>query len=357
MKKKLLSVLAAAIMLTGVTGCNNQTAVTPVGNISEVTLQENDVFAIIHVRDYGDITVKLFPEIAPKAVERFMKLSLRGYYDGKNFHRVIEDFLVQGGSFAGDGYDGDVADGEYIDVEVSDYAKHFYGALCFAKNSKGNYCQFYIVNNNEPQDIAQIAADIRAQLDDSEISSRMLDEDKAYYEQYYKELMAIPDTVREKYLEVGGDFQLDGEYTVFGQTIDGFDVLEAISRVEVVSGNISDDRAGTASKPLNDIVIDSIEIVKIAVKTEETEATSKITRVTTTPVMEETTTEAADASEETAEETASAADEETSPAPEADEETSAPDQEAATSETAEGSASDEDATASEVTENTAETIE
>ena len=354
MKKKLLSVLAAAVMLTNITACNNQPAETPVGNIGEVTLQENDVFAIIHVRDYGDITVKLFPEIAPQAVERFMKLSLRGYYDGKNFHRVIEDHLVQGGSFTGNGYDGEVAEEEYIDVEVSDYAKHFYGALCFAKNSSGNYCQFYIVNNNEPQDIAQIAADIRAQLDDTEISSRMLDEDKAYYEAYYNDLMAIPDTVREKYLEVGGDFQLDGEYTVFGQTIDGFDVLEAISQVEVVSGNIADDRAGTASKPLNDIVIDSIDIVKIAVKTEETEATSKITRVTTTPVMEATTTEGAEAAEETTEETASADNAETAPAEEVTAETSAPD---LSDGGEEASASDEEITADLVTENTAETIE
>lgn len=354
MKKKLLSVLAAAIMLISVTACNSSTADTPVGNIGEVTLQENDVFAIIHVRDYGDITVKLFPEIAPQAVERFMKLALRGYYDGKNFHRVIEDFLIQGGSFTGDGYDGDVAEEEYIDVEVSDYAKHFYGALCFAKNSrKGNYCQFYIVNNNEPQDIAQIAADIRAQLDDADISGRMLEEDKEYYEEYYNKLMAIPDTVREKYLEVGGDFQLDGEYTVFGQTIDGFDVLEAISRVEVVSGNVADDRAGTASKPINDIVIDSIDIVKIAVKTDETESTSKITRVSTTPVMEETTTEIDDASEETSEESASADNAETAPIEETAEDTSVSEEAVDTEETGGG----EEAATDETTEIITEAIE
>ena len=298
MKRRLLSltaVFAAAVMAVSLTGCNSEQPKAPQGNIKEVTLEEGDVFAVIHVRDYGDITLKLFPQLAPKAVERFMTLSLRGYYDGRTFHRVIDDLMIQGGSFTGNGYDGEVAEEEFFPVEVSENARHFYGALCFAKSGKGNYCQFYIVNNNEPQDIAAIAEKIRSQLDDPEIADRMLDKDKAFYEEYYAKLMAIPDEVKEKYLSAGGDFQLDGDYTVFGQTIDGFDVLEKISSVEVVSGNIVDDRSGISSKPLNDIIIDSVDIIRIAGQEDEKAKTSKMTRATTPP--EETTAE--DLSEQT----------------------------------------------------------
>ncbi|MFP9084251.1 peptidylprolyl isomerase, partial [Enterococcus faecalis] len=45
----------------------------------------------------GDITVQLFPELAPKTVQNFIELSKKGYYDGVIFHRVIPDFMIQGG--------------------------------------------------------------------------------------------------------------------------------------------------------------------------------------------------------------------------------------------------------------------
>ena len=55
----------------------------------------------------GDLKIKLFPEIAPKAVENFVKLAESGYYNGIIFHRVIPDFMIQGGDFTkGDGTGG-----------------------------------------------------------------------------------------------------------------------------------------------------------------------------------------------------------------------------------------------------------
>lgn len=57
--------------------------------------------------NYGDITVQLFPEQAPKTVENFVTLARRGYYDGVNFHRVIADFMIQGGDPTGTGAGGE----------------------------------------------------------------------------------------------------------------------------------------------------------------------------------------------------------------------------------------------------------
>lgn len=317
--RRVAAVLCAGVVLCSFSSCSSSKP-EPTGNLKEVTLGEGDVFAKIKVRDYGEITVKLFPEVAPTAVKKFIALATRGYYSGRNFHRVIDDFLVQGGSLTGTGYDGEVADGEYFDSEPSDYAKHFYGALCFAENSKGNYCQFYIVNDNVPVDIDEKAQKLREQLDDPEITGKMLEEDIAYYEDYYSKLAAIPENVKERYAEVGGCFEHDGEDTVFGQVIDGFDVLEAISSVETVAGNVSDDRNGTPSKPLVDIMIDGIEVIRIATideNAEETVKTSRITASSTMPPAEITTntppeTTSSEDTAQTGEETAPSEDTSTS---------------------------------------------
>ena len=298
--------LCAGVILCSFSSCSSSTPPELTGNLRTVTLEEGDVFAIIKVRDYGNITVKLFPEVAPKAVKRFITLATRGYYTGRNFHRVIEDFLIQGGSLTGTGYDGKVANGEYFESEPSDYAKHFYGALCFAENSKGNYCQFYIVNDNEPVDIDEKAQRLREHLDDTEKTSKMLPEDLEFYENYYSMLTSIPENVKERYKEVGGSYELDGEDTVFGQVIDGFDVLEAISSVETVAGNVSDDRNETPSKPLVDIMIDSVEVIRIATASDEdgeqTVKTSRITAASTLPPAEITTNAPQTTAETTTEE-------------------------------------------------------
>ncbi|MGN0597604.1 MAG: peptidylprolyl isomerase [Ruminiclostridium sp.] len=287
--KAAASVLLAASMLL-CTACGEDNSQT--GNIGQVTLQPGDVFAVFKIMDYGEITVKLLPKDAPNGVEKFIELAKRGYYDGKAIHRVVPDYVIQGGSLNGDGTDGNVAADEYFPVEVSENARHFYGALCFAKSKSGNYCQFYFVNNNEPVDVSAIAEKIRSQLADETIASRLLPEEKKTYEDYCAKLESMPDPVKEKYKEVGGDFALDGESTVFGQTVEGFDVLEKISQVELVAGNEIDDNQNIDSKPMNAVVIESVEIVEIPLPepttTTETEKTKR-TKATTTEDTAETT--------------------------------------------------------------------
>ncbi len=271
--RKIISVSAAMAMLLSFSACEKEKK--PVGNIGDVELMEGDVYAVIKIMDYGEITAKLFPESAPESVKKFTELSNRGYYDMKTIHRVIDNYAVQGGSLNGDGTDGEIPDADYVPVEVSKSAFHFYGALCFAANSKGSFSQFYIVDNNTPQDINKVISKLSEQLADAELTARLLPEDLEYYTNYLKQLEEIPAEVREKYLTVGGLYQLDGTQTVFGQVIDGYDVLEAITASEVVTGNEIDDAAGISSKPINSIVIESVDIIEIKPVETTPEETSK----------------------------------------------------------------------------------
>ncbi len=260
--KRIAAVTAAALCLTAAAGCSSEKGF--LGNTEEVSLGEGDVFAVISIMDYGEITVKLFPDAAPNAVKRFIKLAEDKSYDGRTIHRVVKDKLIQGGSLTGTGFDGNVAKQEYFATETSKYMCHYYGALCMAKSEDGNYRQFYIVNNNTPAKIDELAEKIKTQLEDEEIGGKMLETDKAYYKDYSNKLSNMPEEVKERYAQVGGLFDLDGEDTVFGQVVKGYDVLEKINGVETVNGNNSDDKQDIASKPIDEIVIEKIEVIRIA---------------------------------------------------------------------------------------------
>ena len=276
--KRIAAVAAAALCLTAAAGCSSEKGF--MGNTEEVSLEEGDVFAVISIMNYGDITVKLFPTAAPNAVKQFIKLAESKTYDGRTIHRVVKDKLIQGGSLTGTGFDGNVAKQEYFAAETSKYMCHYYGALCMAKSEDGNYRQFYIVNNNTSANIDELAEKIKAQLADEEIGGKMNETDKAYYRDYSSKLSNMPDEVKERYSQVGGLFDLDGEDTVFGQVVDGYDVLKKINQVETVNGNYSDDKQDIASKPIDEIIIEKIEVIRIAPA--ETTVTEK-TKTTRAP--------------------------------------------------------------------------
>ena len=282
-----LGTAAAACVSLAAAGCSSSAQF--MGNTREAVLEEGDVFAVVTIMDYGDITIKLFPDAAPMAVTRFISLAENDYYDGRSFHRVVKDQLIQGGSLTGNGFDGEVAAQEYFDIETSKYMCHYYGAVCMASNSNGNYCQFYIVNNNTKVNIDEVAGKLRDDLDNEEIAAGMLEEDKTYYNEYYDKLHSMPEEVKERYSEVGGIYDLDGTDTVFGQVVDGWDVLKALNEVETVSGNITDDRSGISSKPLDEIVIEKVEVIHITPAETTTEEKTRATRSTTASSEPEST--------------------------------------------------------------------
>ena len=165
----------------------------------ETNVKENeDVVEIVTTQ--GNIKAKLFPEIAPKAVENFMTHAKEGYYNGTPFHRVIDEFMIQGGDPKGDGTGGESIWKKGFKVEISNRLYHIRGALAMARSqaldSQGS--QFYIVQND--QDVSDGLAI-----------------------QYY------PEKIIEAYKK-GGTPQLDGNYTVFGQVIEGMDVVDKIAK-------------------------------------------------------------------------------------------------------------------------------
>jgi len=274
-------VLTAAIILTALplTACSGEDSDEFLGNIYEITIdQPGDIYAVFKFLDYPqEVTFKLFPEIAPEAVEQFITRAERGFYDRRNIHRVIPNLLIQGGSVNFDGTDGAVEEKEFFKTETSEYARNFYGALCMAADARNrNYCQFYIVTNNESADIDADIAKIEELLDDSE--RPLNDSARARLETNLQKLKAIPENVRQLYLTRGGAYQFDGETTVFGQLVGGSEVIEAIATTEVVAGNQLDDENNIKSKPVEEIIIESVKIIRIPLEEEIPEETTRSRR-------------------------------------------------------------------------------
>lgn len=304
MRFRFLCKAAAAITLATAmvmaSGCSSQKE----DNTAEITVGPGDTLAEMTIQigeETGKIRFKLFPEVAPKGVDNFVKLAENGYYNGKTIHRVIKDFMIQGGSLRGNGTGGTTADKTEIPRETNDRMRAYYGALGYAESSDGINSQFFIINNKTPFDIAKTAKNISSDLD--EYKDRLTEEDKKTYTDYLAKLNATPEDVRAKYLSNGGAFSIDGNYTIFGQAIEALDFLDKISQVEVSSGNTIDDEQGIASKPAVSVIIKKIEIATIPTIT-ETEATTttrkSIRPSATTPAPSDTTVTEATTSPDTA---------------------------------------------------------
>ena len=215
---KRITALILSVMLTAViiTGCGNgdynmvlegkYTSVADVPradknradeNYQSAQVQKGDVVAVLHT-SMGDISMRFFPEIAPIAVNNFIALAKDGKYDNTIFHRVINNFMIQGGDYTNfDGTGGESIYGKEFALETVQNVSNTRGAVAMANRGPGtNGSQFYI-----------------NQVDNT---------------------------------------YLDGSYTVFAQVYDGMDVVDQIAAVET----------GYSDKPVTDVTIDSVEITK-----------------------------------------------------------------------------------------------
>lgn len=172
-------------------------------------LKKGDVIATIKT-NFGSIRVKMLPEAAPKAVENFLTHARNGYYNGIIFHRVINDFMIQGGDPTSTGMGGESIWGDPFEDEFTPDARNFRGALSMANAGPGtNGSQFFIV-----------------QAGPETIDARMFPMLKRQGKEFSEEAVA-------KYTEMGGTPWLDGAHTVFGQVIEGMDVVDKIAAVRV----------------------------------------------------------------------------------------------------------------------------
>lgn len=175
----------------------------------------------------GAIKVKLFPKETPKTFENFTTHAKNGYYDGIIFHRVIKDFMIQGGDPTGTGRGGESIWGTSFEDEFDMDLHNLRGALCMANagpNTNGS--QFFIVQCDT-------------------VDPRMLEQMEQAGVEY-----GFPPEVIENYKALGGTPWLDFKHSVFGQVYEGMDVVDAIASV----------KTGFQDKPKEDVKILSIDV-------------------------------------------------------------------------------------------------
>lgn len=239
----------------------------------------------------GDVTLKLYNE-TPLHRDNFIKLVKEGTYNGLLFHRVIKDFMVQGGDVTskdapmnkslGAGDLGYTVPAEFV------FPKYFHkkGALCAARTGDevnperaSSASQFYIVTGKKytEGELKQMEKQLENRLKQS-IFARLQTENKAKIMQLYrngekeelailrdtlvgkteleaekrKEEACLPAELREAYRSVGGVPFLDNQYTVYGEVVDGIEVVDAIQKV----------KTNKQDRPLENIVIKSMELVE-----------------------------------------------------------------------------------------------
>ena len=213
-------------------GCNQA------GNSTNNRQDGERVHVLLISTDMGDITVMLHNE-TPEHRDNFLKLAEEGFYEGILFHRVINGFMIQ----AGDPHSRDAAPGERlgsggpgytIPAEIRPGLFHQKGALSAARQGdqvnperRSSGSQFYIVQGRpySREELNVMASNMGTTFTDEQI---------------------------EKYSTIGGTPHLDDAYTVFGQVIDGMDVIDRIAEVETAAGD----------RPVNDVSIKSITVIE-----------------------------------------------------------------------------------------------
>lgn len=228
MKKLLCLILSALCLMTLCCGCGQSEPL-----LQESPVEKGETIAVMETSK-GTIKLRFFPEQAPLAVENFLTLAEEGYYDGITFHRILGDFMIQSGDPTGTGSGGKsiytdvVGNRGYFEDEFSDELFNFRGALSMANSgTDSNGSQFFIVQ-----------------------TPNLVDGQKAAMQQKKVNKAAI-----KKYEAEGGTPWLDGKHTVFGQVIEGMDVVDAI--------------AATPSDPDTGTPYEEVKLISVTVTTYE----------------------------------------------------------------------------------------
>ena len=152
----------------------------------------------------NSFVITLYPDVAPITCENFEKLVKDGFYDGLKFHRVVEDFMAQGGDPKGDGTGGstDTIKGEFSQNGVENTLSHTRGVVSMARSND-------------------------------------------------------PDSASSQFFICYGDESfLDGQYAAFGKVIEGMDVVDSFVKVERSMGS-----DGAVSSPNTDIIMENVKMI------------------------------------------------------------------------------------------------
>lgn len=239
---------------------------------SAALAQESDRARLVIETDSGNITLELYDE-TPLHRDNFLKLAKEGFYDGTTFHRVIENFMIQGGDpntkEGKEGVLGNGGPGYTIPAEFNPAFVHQKGALCAARKGdnvnpeqESSGSQFYIVQGRTFNDeqLTNFQNQVNNAIRNRITRSFFMAEENLDYLQRVKkaqkesnqdDIMAVMEEVDpiiearmaekaftytkeqlETYKTIGGTPHLDMQYTVFGQVIDGMDVIDKIASVK-----------------------------------------------------------------------------------------------------------------------------
>lgn len=219
---KLLMIIILFVLVLSLSSCTKASS-----SLEQMAAPKvGEEIAIIKT-DFGNIKMRLFPDIAPKAVENFKTLAKEGYFNGKTFYRVKKGELILAVNSEEEGYSQSIYGAPFED-EFSENYGHFKGAVSMANSGPDtNKSTFFIVNGSS--------------VDDGIIEvMKELGEDEGF-----------SDELIDTYEKIGGYYEYDFKHTVFGQIFEGMDVVEELVNVEL----------NDQSEPVEDIIIKEIEIV------------------------------------------------------------------------------------------------
>ena len=212
-----------------------------IGYYKKNTYERKNPVATIKIKDYGEIKMELYPEFAPNTVRNFIALSNNGFYDGLTFHRIIKDFMVQGGDLKGDGTGSPTTSYIYENVE-----KNSKEDIEYTINGE------FIINQYEQNTL---------KLEKGVIAMARADYSQAVYYYGYD-----PSLLAEGYNSAGSQFfimttddytNLTGRYAGFGKVIEGYDILENLASTKVEKQSKENEEL---SKPVKTPVIESIRV-------------------------------------------------------------------------------------------------
>ena len=202
------------------------------GYYKKATMEVKNPVATMEVENFGTIKIELYPEQAPETVANFIALANRGFYDGLTFHRVVKDFMIQGGDKKGTGS----GSAELSDLKDGGEEKDYSIKGEFVANGVNNTLKFDEgVIGMARNDYTQYSSSLKGESYNSESS--------------------------QFFIMTKANTSLNGYYTAFGKVIEGMDVVHKIEEVEVKAADNSSESGNTeVSTPVNTVKITSVKV-------------------------------------------------------------------------------------------------
>lgn len=243
MKKNIIWIIALILIIVMLGGLC-------FGYYKKATLKVENPIVTMEVENFGTIKLELYPDLAPETVNNFIKLANNGFYNGLKFHRVVKDFMIQGGDPSGDGTGSPKLSDLYGNDDENQTYKYSDGTE--AKGSDSYTITGEFIANEYNKNTLNLTEGIIA-MARSDYSSQ------------------APTLTTESYNSGSSQFfimtsnehtNLSGYYAGFGKVIEGLDVVKEISNVECKAKEKSEENSEDAevSTPVTDVIISSVSV-------------------------------------------------------------------------------------------------